>query len=196
MKKHGWVFTLNNYSIEEAPFWPASSPTDVKMQSHFEQMKVVRRFGGRANWVHDDLIYIGYGREKASTGTKHLQGLLVFNKPVGLRTLKRLNGRAHFQPMLGTFEEAKLYASKENYAEWQCHSVENEETFRVKVEEDHYRAKVIADEETTILTLTEKVDKLTTVVTELIGVLSKQREDQILFEKKIQTNFLSKDKFI
>ena len=193
MKKHSWVFTLNNYSLEELPIHPAPRPglscgvdPDIGLEK-----RVIRK--GPAVWQHADLVYIGYGKEIAGTSTPHLQGMLVFKQPVGLRTLKRLNGRAHFQPMLGTFEEAKRYCSKENFTEWVWHGIDDIEQIRLKVEEDHYRAKVIQDEENTIVSISEKLDKLT----KLIELLDDS------FEKKIQNSLdeklnglLYKDKFV
>lgn len=177
MKKHGWVFTINNYTREEIPLDYPDMPAGVTFKA-----------GKVPVWDHDCLVFIGYGKEIAGTGTPHLQGMVVFNKRVGLRTLKKLNPRAHWAPMLGSFQEAKSYCSKQNFTEWHEPGtfISNIERY---VEDDHVRAKVIAQEESTIVTLTEKIDKLT----ELVEKLS---ENQIIFEKKIQTNFLHTNKFV
>lgn len=171
MKKHGWVFTLNNYFEGEMP-----------LVSYDETRNGVPFHPGPVPaWDHEDLVFIGYGKEVARTGTPHLQGVAVFKRAVGLRTLKRLNSRAHFQPMRGSFEEARAYASKDNFMRW-CEPGRLIESIEGLVEQDHLRAKIIADEETTIVTLTEKIDKLTDIVLNL--------------EKKIQENFIYKDKFV
>lgn len=191
MKKHGWVFTLNNYSQEELPLDYPDMPVGVPFQ------------GGKVPvWDHDCLLFIGYGKEKAGTGTPHLQGMVVFNKPVGLRTLKKLNPRAHFAPMLGSFEEARRYCSKENFTEWREPGTFIS-TIEGLVEQDHLRAKVIAQEETTIVELKQQLDVMSGILAGLCDTLAARTLLTDDFEKKIQETLekklstgLYKDKFL
>ncbi len=178
MKKFGWVFTLNNYAEGEIPLCRTDSV-----------FKWVPR------WVHSNLAYIGFGREVASsTGTPHLQGMVVFTRPVGIRTLKTLNERAHWQPMRGTFTEAQKYCSKENYCEWSAQGI-TKKNLKDKVEEDHLRAKVISDENESIQALSKAVYRQSKDITAL------QQDIKVLVElnkymlQKLNT-CLTKDKFV
>ena len=182
MKKHGWVFTLNNYFEGEMP-----------LVRNYDQPQGVEFYSGPVPvWDHEDLVFLGYGKEVARTGTPHLQGVAVFKRPVGLRTLKRLNSRAHFQPMRGSFDEAHAYASKENFVYW-CEPGRQIESVKGLVDQDHLRAKVIADEETTIVNLTEKIDKLTKLIEILDSNLEKKIQKSL--DEKLN-GLLYKDKFV
>lgn len=87
-KYRNWTFTLNNYSEEEC-----------------EQMKCLD---------NDKIIRVIFGKEVGENGTPHLQGALGFVNAVRLSTLKKINGRAHWENMRGTFSQNQAYCSKEN----------------------------------------------------------------------------------
>ena len=71
MKKHAWVFTLNNYTLEDLPMIPDVRPRlSVGVDSDIGLDKRVIR-SGPLHWGHDDLVYVGYGKEIAGTGTPH-----------------------------------------------------------------------------------------------------------------------------
>lgn len=80
-----WVFTLNNPSDERVddPQWWPSY-----------------------RWVF-------WQKELSSTGTEHLQGLVVWNNSKNLNSCKRANPRAHWEVMRGTLKQAKDYCSKD-----------------------------------------------------------------------------------
>lgn len=178
MKKYGWVFTLNNYAECEIPLYRRDSA-----------------FKWVSRWVHPNLAYIGFGREVASsTGTPHLQGMVVFTRSVGIRTLKKLNERAHWQPMRGTFEEAQKYCSKENYCEWSIPGI-TKKHLKDKVEEDHLRAKVISDENESIEALSKAVYRQSKDIAALQADLKEIVELNKYMLKKLNT-CLNKDKFV
>jgi hypothetical protein len=144
MKKFGWVFTLNNYATGELPLYRNNNDSSFKPALS-------------ESWASPNLVYLGYGCEVASTtGTPHLQGMVVFSRSVGLRTLKKFNDRCHWQPMRGTFEEASKYCSKDNFIEWSRNGY-TKKFFKDKIEEDHLRAKVIQDENDSIESLSKAV---------------------------------------
>tara|TARA_A100001035_G_C27761984_1_gene491700 strand:- start:106 stop:642 length:537 start_codon:yes stop_codon:yes gene_type:complete len=178
MKKYGWVFTLNNYAEGEIPL--------CRRDSAFKWV---------SRWVHPNLAYIGFGREVASsTGTPHLQGMVVFTRSVGIRTLKKLNERAHWQPMRGTFEEAQKYCSKENYCEWSIPGI-TKKHLKDKVEEDHLRAKVISDENESIEALSKAVYRQSKDIAALQADLKEIVQLNKYMLKKLNT-CLNKDKFV
>jgi len=83
-----WCFTLNNYTPDE------------------EQVFV-------AAFDDGTLKYVIYGREVApDTGTKHLQGFLIFAERQRLVGCKALNARAHWERCKGTPSENIVYCSK------------------------------------------------------------------------------------
>lgn len=87
-RSRNWVFTLNNYTEEEEG--------ELKLY-----------FAGNC-------IYAGWGREVGENGTPHLQGLVVMQNAVRLATLRsKFSKRAHWEPMRGTFEQAKEYCKKD-----------------------------------------------------------------------------------
>lgn len=67
----------------------------------------------------DRTIYGVFGREIApTTGRKHLQGLMCFNRPVTFDHVKTLleGTNAHIEPMRGTLEQCEEYGKKDgNY---------------------------------------------------------------------------------
>jgi len=108
MKKRAWVFTLNNYTVEEIPLFQDYDAGTIE-----------------CNWVIPVILYVAHGKEVSASGTPHLQGMVVFKRSVGLKTLKSLNPRAHWEPMRGTIEEARDYCRKDalfiewwNFARW------------------------------------------------------------------------------
>lgn len=64
-----WCFTLNNYDDQ-----------DVNRYKGFE------------------CKYIRFGEEVGDKGTKHLQGVLVLDKPSRLSALKKIDPKAHWEP--------------------------------------------------------------------------------------------------
>lgn len=178
MKKYGWVFTLNNYAEGEIPLYQRDTA-----------------FKWVSKWVHPNLAYIGFGREVASsTGTPHLQGMVVFTRSVGIRTLKKLNERAHWQPMRGTFDEAQKYCSKENYCEWSLPGI-TKKHLKDKVEEDHLRAKVISDENESIEALSKAVYRQSKEITALKADLKEIVQLNKYMLQKLNT-CLTNDKFL
>lgn len=61
----------------------------------------------------NDARYVVYQKEKGAEGTPHFQGYVLFNKPKRLNAVKKLNGRAHWEPRRGTHEQARDYCMKE-----------------------------------------------------------------------------------
>ncbi len=178
MKKFGWVFTLNNYAEGEIPLYR----TDAV-------------FKWVPKWDHPNLAYLGFGREVASsTGTPHLQGMVVFTRSVGMRTLKQLNERAHWQPMRGSFEEAQKYCSKVNYYEWLQPGI-TKKFLKEKVEEDHLRAKVIQDENDNIQALSKALYNQSKDVAELQAAVKELVLLNKYILKKLNT-CLTDDKFV
>lgn len=178
MKKFGWVFTLNNYAEGEIP---------LRRQSDV--------FQSTCNWEHPNLVYLGFGREVASsTGTPHLQGMVVFSRSVGLRTLKKLNERAHWQPMRGSFEEAQRYCSKDNYQEW-LQPGTTKKYLKDKVEEDHLRSKVIQDESDSIEALSKAVYRQSKDIAALQANIKEIVELNKYMLQKLNT-CLTNDKFV
>lgn len=178
MKKYGWVFTLNNYAEGEIPLYRRDAT-----------------FKCVSKWVHPNLAYIGFGREVASsTGTPHLQGMVVFTRSVGIRTLKKLNERAHWQPMRGTFDEAQRYCSKDNYCEWSLPGITKKQ-LKDKVEEDHLRAKVISDENESIEALSKAVYLQSKEITALKADLKEIVQLNKYMLQKLNT-CLTSDKFL
>lgn len=81
-----WVFTWNNY------------PADA----------YVRLSAERARFP-----VINVGKEVGASGTPHLQGHIVSKAPVRLSTLTRLFPGVHFEPRLGSEQQAREYTEKE-----------------------------------------------------------------------------------
>lgn len=66
-----WVFTLNNYTVEE----------EASLQL----------LGN-----HERCIYLVFGREVGESGTPHLQGFLIWREPIRFSTLKSLIGNRSY----------------------------------------------------------------------------------------------------
>lgn len=86
-----WVFTLNNYSDDEAAALEALGTE-----------------------LPDTLKYLVYGRETGEEGTPHLQGYASFSKRTTLARVKRIVGsRAHVEVARGTPKQASDYCKKD-----------------------------------------------------------------------------------
>ena len=176
MKKHGWVFTLNNYKPEELPF--------VGEQNGSSDWDNVQ-------WKNTKIIYIGFGFEKGDKGTPHLQGLVVFHRPVGLKSLKALNSRAHWEEMRGSFDEAKLYCQKEGNYYYMLFSADLKQV-SAKIKLDHAEAELAKEEERSLKQLSislksleSKVDKLLITQVNLIEAIRSTNRNQINLEARI-----------
>lgn len=83
MGSRSWIFTLNNYTGAE--------------------QDIIKSL---------DVSYLRYGEEVGENGTPHLQGMVVWKKPMRLAACKKVIERAHFEPML-SFNDSLRYVSKE-----------------------------------------------------------------------------------
>lgn len=81
-----WVFTLNNYTVEEE---------------------------GKVQEPNDRVKYIIYGREVGESGTKHLQGFVQFKQPASFNQVKEYIPRAHWEKARGTTDQAITYCQKD-----------------------------------------------------------------------------------
>lgn len=77
-----WVFTINNPSAEVKPL----------------------------EW--DGVKFIVFQKERGENGTEHYQGFVQFHTKKRVTALKKLNGRAHWEPRRGSVEEAAEYCQK------------------------------------------------------------------------------------
>lgn len=84
LRKRNWCFTLNNYIPEEI-----KALEDGKYEYVFQE-------------------------ETGSNGTPHLQGVLFFKNPQALSAMKKINSRAHWEPMKGNRNQAIAYCTKED----------------------------------------------------------------------------------
>jgi len=57
--------------------------------------------------------YIVWQRERGENGTEHLQGYCHFGALKRLAALKKICAQAHWEPRMGTHEQAKTYCTKE-----------------------------------------------------------------------------------
>lgn len=83
-KNRNWVFTLNNPVVDEVP----------------------------KTW--EGVKYCVWQKEKGAAGTLHLQGYIVFTSPRALGGLKKVCAGAHWEPRMGSHDQAKKYAMKED----------------------------------------------------------------------------------
>lgn len=58
-------------------------------------------------------VYGVMQEERGENGTVHLQGVCYFSQPVTLAAVKKLHGRAHWEVMKGTLDQAIAYCMKE-----------------------------------------------------------------------------------
>jgi len=85
MQSTRWVFTLNNYTEDEA-----------------------------LKELPESAIYLVYGKEVGASGTPHLQGFVIFSVRKRLRTVRQIIGtRAHCEPAKGTNQQARDYCCKD-----------------------------------------------------------------------------------
>ena len=181
MKKHGWVFTLNNYKPEELPFVGEQNGS-----SNWDDMQ----------WKNSKIVYVGYAVERGEKGTPHLQGLIVFHRPVGLKTLKALNSRAHWEEMRGTFDEARVYCEKEGKYHHMLFTISIKQVV-ANIKLDHAEAELAKEEEKSLKQLSislksleSKIDKLLITQVNLIEAIRSANRNQINLEAKV--NLLSK----
>jgi len=87
-RSRGWCFTLNNYTQEELE--------EIKTQIHSKCIKYI------------------LGDEVGESGTPHIQGWIYFKNGVSFESVKKINGRAHWEKARGSMEQNKKYCSKEN----------------------------------------------------------------------------------
>ena len=87
-KSRNWVFTINNYTEQDV-----------------EELRSIRDT--------QSIRYIGFQPERGANGTKHLQGLIIFDNPRSLGGVRAINPRGHFETMRGSAAQAKAYCEKE-----------------------------------------------------------------------------------
>lgn len=84
MQKSHWCFTINN-------------PEDGDFVTE-----------------HPLIQYLVYQLERGDNGTKHIQGYVEFKRTIKLGGVKKLFPRAHLEPRMGTRDQARAYAMKED----------------------------------------------------------------------------------
>nr|UBJ25929.1 putative replication-associated protein [Red panda feces-associated circular DNA virus 20] len=86
-KSRDWVFTINNYTQDTIEHLDKFNPS----------------------WE-----YIIYGKEVASTGTRHLQGFIQLRNPTSLQEVKRqLGSSPHLERRRGSVQQAMDYCKKD-----------------------------------------------------------------------------------
>lgn len=93
IKSRCYVFTCNN-----------PSPTDV-----VTWRSLVER--------NDKVRFVGFGFETGDSGTTHMQGVLCWTTGQTMVACKKIDARAHFEKMRGTFDEAVTYCKKDGVYE-------------------------------------------------------------------------------
>lgn len=93
IQSYAWVFTVNNYSLEE------------EFYLMFDLAPIT---------------YICFGHEKSAEGTPHLQGYVEVNYRVDFNVIRKWRGfeRAHLEPRKGTQKQAIDYTKKSDKDEW------------------------------------------------------------------------------
>lgn len=110
-----WMFTINNPSFEDYPT--------------------------KEEWQFN---YCVYQLEKGENGTPHLQGYVQFAKTKRLSAVKKINGRAHWEPRKGSHEQAVAYCTKEDTRE--AEPVElGEPTYQGQRNDIHDCTKMVMD---------------------------------------------------
>jgi len=95
-RARGWVFTLNNYTVEDV--------------TRIDELPVECADGGSdASFLR----YIGYGKEVGDSGTPHLQGYLYCRNPCSLSAIRERIPRAHFEVSRGRPDQAIGYCEKD-----------------------------------------------------------------------------------
>lgn len=90
LRSRNWVFTLNNYS-------------EIEVTQLTEQFSKISEG------------YI-FQEEKGTEGTKHLQGLATFKNARSLRSMKKINSRAHWEVCKNKIASIKYCQKKETRA--------------------------------------------------------------------------------
>ncbi len=85
MTSRRWCFTINNPEAEDFP----------------------------TEWEHEKIKLCIYQGEIGDEGTFHLQGYLETLDPCRMASLKKMNGKAHWERAMGTREQGILYCLKE-----------------------------------------------------------------------------------
>lgn len=62
--------------------------------------------------AHQNVRYAVYQKERGESETEHFQGYIELNKPQRLSAMKNIVPRAHFEPRLGTRDQARDYCMK------------------------------------------------------------------------------------
>jgi len=89
----GWCFTLNNFGDGE-----------------LEHLK---------NHIRDETWGIIAKETAPNTTTPHLQGAVLMRKRHTLQYMRGWNNRAHWEPMMGTPMQSKVYCSKQDENPWE-----------------------------------------------------------------------------
>lgn len=84
MSSKRWCFTLNNYTAEDV-----------------------------AKFLALTCVYLVVGREVGDSGTPHLQGFIIWDSMKRLSAVKKIDGRAHWEPARGTTDQASDYCKKD-----------------------------------------------------------------------------------
>lgn len=112
MSKHrNWVFTLNNYTADELEtFRTCCTNGNVRNDGEDEPdgSSISGTIGNRG------IKYLCFQPERGRDGNvPHLQGVLIFTNPRSLSGVRKISGRAHWEPMRGSVEQARSYCNKE-----------------------------------------------------------------------------------
>lgn len=101
-----FCFTLNNYTQEDIDY----------LENNF--------FEGYCS-------YLIYGKEKATTGTNHLQGYVQLKKRTRFNTIKKYLKSYHIEDAKGSAEQNRAYCSKElDYKEFGTIKVERSNSYK------------------------------------------------------------------
>lgn len=105
--RHSWCFTLNN---------PTDDDKNMIKEGYYDKKSGRSPAGTKATnrslFTAHKICHLSYGEEVGSSGTPHLQGIIVFSSRVALKRVKLFLPRAHLEPMRGTYREAKDYCRK------------------------------------------------------------------------------------
>lgn len=103
-RSRGWCFTVNNYSAEE-----------------YEELK---------DKLSHLSSYFIIAKEVGKEGTPHLQGYVLFKNQLRLSSLRKINGRGHYEMQKGSDFQASKYCMKDGqyyeYGERPCPGSRND----------------------------------------------------------------------
>lgn len=100
-----WCFTINNY--------------DELTESEIQLRWLSTPGGSRSLSRVPRIRYLVYGREVGESGTRHLQGFVIFFTNQRLTACKHLHATAHWEIARGTSEQASEYCKKDGSVyEW------------------------------------------------------------------------------